>query len=209
MAEKLYLMSGHTSTGRLKELDRRALLEAHPRKVLVINLSSQKAKAQAREDFFRKYFRDLGAEFVETIEEDTEEFMVEQKFLYNGLVYLPGGDTETLIQNIRDKGLVSHLKSFGGIISGNGAGAYAMCPDYLRIGHGAPEIIPSLGMVPFWTKAHYEPKFDQDLMKLSEEGRVIYAIENESAVVVGNGHSFIGNVWLFHEGRKEQISSAA
>jgi len=202
-------MSGHTSTGRLKDLDRIALADANNGNTLVLNLSWQdRAKNQKKRSFFGNYFQEIGAKGVAFIEEDTTEGQIKEEFEKAELVYLPGGDTKTLLQNLRNKELVSHLQSFNGILSGNSAGTYAMCPDYLRIGRGPPEIIPSLGLVDFWTKAHYDPElreFDDDLTQLSA-GREIYALENESAVVVDREIGFFGKVWRFFEGSREKVS---
>jgi len=209
MAEKLYLMSGHTSTERLKDLDERALTDAEDAgnsNVLVLNLScTQKDESEERRKFFEEYFYSSGVRCVETIEEDTPEDRLKFHFDFAGLIYLPGGDTRTLIQNIRKRKLVPFLEEFPGVISGNSAGTYAMCPDYLRIGRGEPEIIPALGFVDFWTKVHYKPKFDTALTQLSK-GRVIYALEDESAIVVDSDLSFVGNIWRFSEGVKEKIN---
>ncbi|MBA7595910.1 hypothetical protein ES703_02875 [subsurface metagenome] len=206
MAKKLYLMSGHSSTGRLKNIDESALTNADNRNVLILNLSyDDRVKNQGKRDFFRKYFQELGADSVVFVEGETPKVQIEEGFEKAGLLYLPGGDTKTLIHNLRSKGLDARLKSFNGVISGNSAGAYALCPEYLRIGRGDVEIIPSLGIVDFWTKAHYEPKFDADLEQLSTE-REIYALENESAVVYDGDVGFIGNIWRFSKGRKERVN---
>jgi cyanophycinase-like exopeptidase len=205
MAKKLYLISGESSTGRLKAIDGKALAESENGNVLVLNLTSDDfEKSQTKGNFFKNYFKEVGAESVELVGKETPDEKVREYIESAGLIYLPGGNTKTLIDNLRNKDLVSQLESFDGIIAGNSAGTYAMCPDYLKIGRGEAEIIPAFGFVNFWTKAHYEPKFDSDLEKLSE-GRIIYALENESAIVVGDDLGFIGNVWKFSEGRKERV----
>lgn len=208
MAKKLYLMSGHTSTGELIDLDRMALNDAGNKNILVLNLLEQDfTKSNGKRKFLENYFYEVGAENIGFIEGETSNSQFKIKFEQAGLVYLPGGNTKNLIHNIRSKGLISYLKSFNGVLSGNSAGTYAMCPDYLRIGRGKPEIIPSLGFVNFWTKAHYEPKFDDDLKQLSI-GREIYALENESAIVVDNNLNFIGNIWKFFECEKRKVESS-
>ncbi|MFH1501231.1 MAG: Type 1 glutamine amidotransferase-like domain-containing protein [archaeon] len=206
MARVLYLMSGHTSTGRLKDLDSRALNDAEGGNVLVLNLSyDNKAKNQEKGDFFANYFQEIGADSISMVEQETPEGEIREGLERANLLYLPGGDTKKLIHNLKSKGLDAALRIFKGVISGNSAGAYALCPEYLRIGRGDAEIIPSLGIVDFWMKAHYESKFDSDLELLSRE-RLIYALENESALVFEKRISFIGNVWRFLDGKKERVN---
>lgn len=207
MASKLYLMSGNTSSGRLTEIDKKALDDAENKSILVVNLSYDDIKKlKKKKDFFDGYFREIGAENIEFIELKSTEKEIESKLKGKGLIYLPGGDTRILIPNLIKKGLDKRIREFEGIVSGNSAGNYSLCPDYLRIGRGSIEIIPALGFVDFWTKAHYEPKFDSDLIQLSN-GRKIYALENESAIVCeGDILSFLGNIWKFSGGEKRRIN---
>ncbi|MAG02566.1 hypothetical protein CMI42_04470 [Candidatus Pacearchaeota archaeon] len=206
MAKKLYLMSGHTSTGRLKDLDSRALADADNGNVLVMNVSQiGRQKTADKGEFFRTYFREIGAENVDLVERNTRDHVVREKFSRAGLVYLPGGDTKELLHTLISNDIVPHLESFQGVISGNSAGTYAMCPEYLRIGHWDDRIIPALGFVNFWAKTHYGPKFDEDLLKLSV-GREIYGLEDESAIVFDDQLHFIGNIWRFSEGVKEGVN---
>ena len=199
-------MSGRPSDGRLKNIDGKSLADAGNGNVLVLNLSyDDMDKNRMKEYFFREYFQELGAESVLFVERGTSEVQIRERFEATSLLYLPGGDTKTLLHNLRNKGLVSLLESFEGVISGNSAGAYVLCPEHLRIGRGDIEVIPALGIVDFWTKVHYEPKFDSDLKRLSAE-REIYALENESALVCGEDISFMGNIWKFSKGIKEKIN---
>ena len=45
-------MSGHTSTGRLKDLDRKALSDTDNRNILIINHQDSKEKTQGKKSFF-------------------------------------------------------------------------------------------------------------------------------------------------------------
>jgi len=207
MPKKFYLMSGHSSTGRLKPIDRTALNDVDNKNVLILNLTwSDKEKLKSKGDFFREYFHELGAETVDVVEDEASEEQIGEGFEKAGLIYLPGGDTRTLIGNIRKKGLDLLISNFEGVVSGNSAGTYSLCPEYLRIRNNKIEdIIPAMGLVPFCTKAHYEPKFDPLLRELSKE-REIYALQDESAVVYDGGFNFIGNIWKFYRGYKERIN---
>jgi len=205
-ATTYFLMSGHTSTGRLKPIDRKALESTDNRNVLVLNLTSEdRKKLKSKQEFFKGYFDELGAKGVAFIEEETSRDKVEEEFERAGLVYLPGGDAKTLIRNIQDKKLSPKLYCFNGVISGNSAGAYALCPNYIRIGHGPTEIIPATGTLEFHIKVHYKPEFDEELLRLSRDRRTreIIALEDESAFVWGSKIELIGNIWRFCDGKKE------
>ncbi len=116
-------MSGHSSTGRLKNIDGSALTNADNGNVLVLNLSYDNGvKNQRKRDFFREYFQELGADNVVFVEGETTQVQIGEGFEKAGLLYLPGGDTKTLIHNLRSKGLDARLKSFKGVISGNSGG---------------------------------------------------------------------------------------
>jgi len=215
MVRKFYLISGHSSTGELVDVDKEALGETDNKNVLVLNLSFDDPKRLGeREVFFRDYFAStIKADNIAFINPKSSEQAIGSMFRREiGLVYLPGGDTKTLLRNLKQKGLVQHLQSFEGIISGNSAGAYACCPEYLRIGHGPTEVISSLGLIKnTWIKAHYKKIFDNELLRLSES-RIIYALENSSALVFTPNlkrtptqedviYKFIGKVLTFHKGK--------
>ncbi len=198
-------MSGHSSTGELEEIDRKALVDADNKNVLVLNLSfDDKDKNNSKKDFFKKYFKEVGADNVSFVDHGTNGQEAGELFRETGLLYLPGGDTLTLLSNLRDRGLVGLIFSFPGVISGNSAGAYALCPEYLRVGYGNVETHRSFGIVDFWVKAHYDPKFDADLRNLSSD-KSVYAIKDGSAVVVGDELEFIGNIWKFADKRKLKV----
>jgi len=218
---KVYLMSGHTSTGGLKSLTRRAL-DDRPEKykdkndrtkkdVLVLNLSQAEEAAQAvREEFFRGYFRELGVGDPSFICPGTAEDRIDELFSEAGLVYLPDGETGALIDNVRGMDLVDRLGGFKGVVVGNGAGAHALCRSYPKVGHGEPpQMISGLGLVNICVVANYKPKFDEDLLALSREQAIwqpTYALGKGAAVVLTpGGISFPGDVWSFNNGHKRLI----
>jgi len=209
MVKKFYLTSGHSSRGELADIDGRALGEAGNGNVLVLNMSSDDAvKTEDKRDYLRQYFRGLWDGGIIVLDSDSSDEDVDRGFGRANLVYLPGGNTKVLLRNLRDRGLRRRLEGFEGIILGNSAGAYALCPEYLRVGHGPTEIIPSLGLVDFWVKAHYNPEFDGELKRLSEQKK-IYALEDVSAVVFSRDgwdktFDYVGDVWKFFDGKKER-----
>ncbi|MBW3004398.1 Type 1 glutamine amidotransferase-like domain-containing protein [Candidatus Woesearchaeota archaeon] len=213
MVNKKYLLSGHTSTGGLKEIDRRIIAEADQysddRNILILNLtSSDMSKLRGKREFFQEYFKKLGATNIDCFS-DESPINLQEAFERASILYLPGGDTETFIRKIRENCLESRIAFFDGITSGNSAGAYVLCTEYLKIRDDEVKIIPAMDLVNFWIKAHYEPKFDPVLIELSK-GRDIFALENVSAIGVDftsvQELDFTGNIWKFCEGRKEKVN---
>ena len=206
MPQEIYLISGHTSSGGLKPIDARAIETAPNNEVTVVNLSFEDPeKLQKKAEFFNGYFRELGADHVHIIGQDTSQNDIDELFDQSGLIYLPGGHTETLIDEMWLRGLDSRISEFGGVLAGNLAGNYAMCNDYLKLRDGEqPKIIPAFGLANLWTKAHYEDKFDKDLLELSR-GRYIVGLANNSAIIyTDDEYKMIGDVWVFNEGLKEK-----
>ncbi len=206
MAKKVYLISGHPPQGGLPFIDQQCLNESENKNVLVLNLTtSDRDKLASKERALKDYFMQLGATRVKFLSPDTSDSASRELFKRAGLLYLPGGDTITLMDNIGTKGLDSLISSFNGIIEGHSAGAYVLCPEYLKISEENIQLIPTLGLVPFHVKAHYEEKLDHSLEELSY-GRVIYALQNGSALIVHEENlEFVGNIWKFYEGRKEKV----
>jgi hypothetical protein len=214
---KKYLLSGHTSTGELKDIDRMILEESDNQNIFILNLSSNDInKLRGKRDFFKEYFKELGAKNVECYSGDKfiNFFEACEKA---SILYLPGGDTETLVERIGKEGIGHHIVHFDGIVAGNSAGAYLLCPLYLKIRKNQLEkTIPMMRQVNLWMKAHYEPKFDSALEDLSRN-RAVYALENVSAIGVDSKFNvndelkdsdleFTGNIWKFSEGEKEKVN---
>ena len=65
MANKIYLISGHTSSGKLKSIDRRVLSSSNNGKILVLNLTLLDSEIlNSKREFFGHYFKELGANEV-------------------------------------------------------------------------------------------------------------------------------------------------
>ncbi|MFA5992760.1 MAG: Type 1 glutamine amidotransferase-like domain-containing protein [Candidatus Pacearchaeota archaeon] len=213
MAKKYCLISGHTSSGRLKEIDTRVLNEGGNKKVLVLNMASDDLeKIKTRSNFFARYFEELGADEVKIATAETSLDKIGSEFRKVGLVYIPGGDTNVLARHLKERVLEKMIKSYsgfiGGIIAGNSAGAYAIGQVYPKIREGQVEVFPMIGLVNFSVKAHYTPEFDPILKELSYD-RLIFALQDESAIFCSTplpeGAEFIGTVWKFAKGDKEQV----
>ena len=194
------LLSGQTSTGGLEKIDRDIIEKSHRKNILVLDFGENQLKE--RQIFFVQYFNKIGANKVDFLSKKNKVLGNKKSFDIADILYLPGLNTEILIENIVKENLVSKILNFPGIVFGNSAGAYALCPDYIKIRGNEVEIIPSLNIVPFWIKAHYESKFDPILLDLSKEKK-IYGLSNNSAILWdGNKIDFIGDIYLFKNGKE-------
>lgn len=211
MAKKVCLMSGHSSTGSLEKIDKKALKETNNKNVLILNLSwDDPSKLAKKEKFFSWYFNKLGAKTVEFLSGNDTYACAEESFGKAGLLYLPGGNTETLINNIEKKELTSLISSFNGVISGNSSGAEVLCPEYLNLKDKSVKIAPTLGVMDFWVKVHYNPRdeFVESTLSILSKERKIYALQNPAAVIwtPGEGEKFIGNVYRFSRGKRKRVN---
>ncbi|MGV8169149.1 MAG: Type 1 glutamine amidotransferase-like domain-containing protein [Candidatus Nanoarchaeia archaeon] len=208
MTNKICLLSGHTSEGDLISIDKTIIAELENKNVIVLNLAaSRESKLKKREEFFRHYFDFVGASSIKFISEKTPYESIKECFNSAGLIYLPGGHTDTLIDNLQKINLVPLLSSFNGTLEGNNAGAYALCPEYLRVRSEKSEIFPATNIINFWVKTCYDPMFDSALRELSAD-REIYALESKAAIIKANDEElkFIGSIWKFYEGMKEKVN---
>jgi len=213
MAKKFCLMSGHTSTGGLEDIDRRMLGESNNGRVLVLNLASKDSEQiVSKGEFLTSYFMGFGAEDVDVVTEEIPE-NIQERFDRAGLLYLPGGDTEVFIENLQERGIFPLISSFEGVVSGNSAGAYILCPDYIQIRDEQTRLILSSGraplhsgIVPFLVKAHYSPEFDCTLRDISTRGEDIYGLSDVSALLWNGDFEFIGEVNRFRRGIKEKVN---
>lgn len=199
------LLSGQTSTGGLEKIDRDIIEKSYRKNILVLDFG--KNQLEERQNFFIQYFNKIGANRIDFLSKKNKVFGNKKSFDIADMLYLPGCDTEILIENIVKENLVSKILNFPGIIFGNSAGAYALCPDYIKIGENKVDIIPSLNIVPFWVKVHYESKFDSILLDLSKKKK-IYGLSNNSAILWdGNKMDFIGEVYSFKNGNKRRVGN--
>jgi len=207
MAKEIYLEGGVILDEEAIEIDKIAMQKAENKSVYVLDLT-RKDEMRIRRDreFFKEYFRKLGGVVINFASiSNLEE--IKKGIQKAGVLYVPGGDTELLIENINNKGLGDLIKSFKGIIIGMSAGAYLLCYQYTKIREGKIDMISALGVLDFRMKAHYEEKFDAQLLELSRE-EDIYAVANKSAIIVNEKGklSFIGKVFLFSKGKKIKLS---
>jgi peptidase E len=205
---KLYFLGGEDVAKRdSMEINRRAFVDAGGAPfVLVFPWTAESVdKAIGYRKIMVDYFKDLGASTVDFAEYSDSLEQIAAKVERSDLVYLPGGLTRVLVRRMRDKNVDSLLRKYDRVIVGRSAGALALGKEcILTINRGNPVtmIVTGIRLVDFSVKVHYNPSRDGELKELSKEGR-IYGIPEGSALVYDNGAlSFIGDVYLFEDGRK-------
>ncbi|MFZ5955443.1 MAG: Type 1 glutamine amidotransferase-like domain-containing protein [Nanoarchaeota archaeon] len=217
MREKIYLTSGHISN-KTKALDQKIFcgLNGDPRKILVIDWAKDgfEQRGGNYSDYrklLRMYFQDLGMRSLEFASELDNG--IQEKLRESNLIYLLGGDLNRLNKELNKNNIRSNIKSFKGILIGNGRGAYALSNGYIKI-REVTEIINSENpLVPFWIKCHYTENFDSKLKKLSADSTInkIYAIPDGSALVydphISNDDyiEHLNSIYLFLRGEKIEL----
>jgi peptidase E len=205
---KLFFLGGEDVVKKeSKEINKKAFLDAGGAPIVLI--FPWTAKIVDKADKYRKiltdYFKELGASDIEFAELSDSFKEIEEKISKSNLIYLPGGDTNILVERIKNAKVDKLLQKFGKVIIGNSAGASAMCKEcILTKGRAHPETttFSGLGLVDFSVDVHYSPSKDRELKKLSMK-RKIYAMPEKCAVVYNNGDtSFMGDVHLFYKGKK-------
>lgn len=173
-------------------------------RVLIIPWSSNDPKTLKKYrplliDFFQK----AGAGEIDFLEKEDSFQKMRAKFKKAEIVYLTGGDTETLLENLKTHDAVNLLRDFDGLVMGISAGAYVLTKEYPKIRENKVAFVPMLNLVDIYIKAHYRAEMDEILKRLSRD-KDIYAITNNSAIVWQQGKlkEAIGEIYLFTKGRK-------
>lgn len=215
---RLYFLGGEDIAKRdSKEINLRAFVDAAGTPaVLVFNWSGELTD---KGDKYRKiivdYFSDLGARRVEFAELSDSLQEISEKINECDLIYLPGGNTILLIERIRKAKVDFLMRGCDKIIMGNSAGALVLAKNYVRTrAERKTDMGLGLGLVDFAIGVHYKGSditsagrfVDEKLGNLSERMKMaIYAIPERCALIYDNGSlSFMGNVCVFHEGKKKE-----
>lgn len=172
--------------------------------VLVIPWSSNDPKTLKKyHPLLIDLFRKVGTREIDFLKKDDSFQEMQAKFKKAEVIYLTGGDTETLLENLKAHNVVSLLKDFDGLVMGISAGAYVLTKEYPKIRRNKVTFVPMLSLVDICIKAHYRAEMDEILKHLSWD-KNIYAITNNSAAVWQQGKlkETIGEVYLFTRGKK-------
>jgi peptidase E len=208
---KLYLLGGENVFRRsAREVNERAFQEAgEPLVVLVFAWAGASFdKGYKKRERLVDYFISLGACTVNFVEYSDSKETIAEKISSSNLIYLTGGLVSVLIERLRNLGVDSLLRGYGGVIVGRSAGALALCKRCVITyrSNSKVKLVGGLGLVDFTLKAHYKPEKDNELKRLSKEEK-IYAVPEGSALVYDNGaSSFIGEAYLFENGKKRMLT---
>lgn len=180
--KKIYFIGGgNLAEGELKNIDKIYIEESNNKSIFILDITTNdKVKIQKYKEFLKKYFTELGARKLSFLSEDNLSTLTDQD-----IVYLPGGDTLTLIDNLRKYGLKEILKKFEGTIVGNSAGALVICEKVIitKDDKNPKTIIAKgLGIVNFSVEVHYEESKHVELNKVRKNLKV-YAIPEKSALI--------------------------
>lgn len=113
-------------------------------KVLVLLwTTNDEEKKKKYEKIIKEYFEDLGASEVIFLKENDHN--LKEKFKKTNVIYLPGGDTEVLLEKLdKNPEVIEELKRFKGVIIGNSAGAIALSNE--GYGHRNGKLIKYKGL---------------------------------------------------------------
>lgn len=196
--------------GQVSPLDSRWLSDANGKPICVVDLTGKDA---ARRPKFRSvmeaHFSKLTDSKLVFVSELPSRDDILNAFESAGAIYIPGGDTEVLLDSVAEQNLSCVIRSSALPVVGNSAGALAACKDVVLTTDAdikTPLVRVGLGLVPFSIDPHYDSTHDMELFALSV-GREIYGLPEQSGII-SEGHSieFVGPVWRFSDGRRERVN---
>jgi peptidase E len=207
---KLYLLGGENVFKRsAKEVNEKAFQDAGEPPVVVVfpwARASFDRKYQKRKTL-TDYFISLGASTINFIEYSDSNETIAKKMAESNLVYLTGGLASVLVERLKNMGVDRLLHDYGSVIVGRSAGALALCRKCIITcrSNSKVKIINGIGLADLTLKVHYKPEKENALEKLSRQEK-IYAVPEGSALIYNNDAcSFIGEVYLFENGKKRML----
>jgi peptidase E len=204
---KLYLLGGENVFKRsAREVNESAFQNAgEPLIVLVFPWARASFdKGYKKRKTLVDYFISLGASTINFIEYSDSNEAIAKKMADSNIVYLTGGLASVLVERLKNMSIDHLLHDYRGVIVGRSAGALALCRKCIITCRRNSEvkIINGLGLADLTLKVHYKPEKDSTLERLSRQEKN-YAVPEGSALVYNNGAcSFMGEVYLFENGKK-------
>ena len=107
---------------------------------------------------------------------------IREKLRTADIIYLPGGDPLTLLEEIRQKGVDHLIKEFKGLIIGNSAGALILSSCFL-VSKKTP--FKGLALTDYCLIVHYAGEKTSNILELSLEKEII-ALTNASSIAIKN-----------------------
>jgi peptidase E len=207
---KLYLIGGENVFRRsAKEVNERAFQDAGKHLVVLVFSWARASfdKGYRKRKRLVDYFISLGANSIDFADYSDSKETIAKKMALSSLIYLTGGLATILVERLKNMGVDRLLQDYDGVIIGRSAGALALCRKCIVTcrSNSKSKIINGLGLADLTLKVHYKPEKDNALEHLSRQEK-IYAVPEGSAIVYNNGScSFIGDSYLFENGKKRMI----
>jgi peptidase E len=145
----------------------------------------------------KNYLRDLGADKINFVNPDIGARRLESAMSTADMVYIPDGDSRTLMSHLVSNQVGPSLKSYAGIVVGNGAGSLVLCQSYTEGEGGKLQLRSGLGLVPIAIHVHYRPEQDESISPLAKENRIFTLPDGTALKWEPRGLSAIGNVVSF------------
>ena len=122
-------------------------------KILIIPWTSDSLEKEAQySKVLHDYFLYCGFEEVLFLDKTDPENEIQRKLSEVDTIYLPGGDTEVLYRELKQRTLQDRLFEFSGVIIGNSAGAIVLTKG----GWGDGKFYKGFGLVDFYISVHYK-----------------------------------------------------
>jgi peptidase E len=208
---KIYLLGGESIRKRDGEkVNRQAFSDAGGSpEVLVFSWARANFdKIYQRQELVYNYLRYLGANSVTFVDYSTSQQELQEKISQTNLIYLTGGSPNILIERFKHHGMNHLLKNFDGVIVGRSAGALALCKKYVATIRTTKQtkIFDGLCLINLTMSAHYTPKKDEQLKKLSID-KQIFAVQKGSALIYTETGvlSCINQVYSFENGKRALV----
>ena len=195
---------------QVSPLDHRWLADANGKSICIVDLTSNDVTSRPHiKSIMVSHFSKLTDSKLDFVSEQPSQEDLLKVFENAGAIYIPGGDTEALLDNLAAQDLSSILRSSAVPIVGNSAGALAICNEVVLTSDAdimTPLVREGLGLVPFSIDPHYDSTHDMELFELSV-GREIYGLPEHSGIISEERSiEFVGPVWRFLDGRKERAN---
>ncbi|MGD0643329.1 MAG: Type 1 glutamine amidotransferase-like domain-containing protein [Candidatus Bathyarchaeia archaeon] len=204
---KLYLLGGENVFKRsAREVNERAFQDAGEPPIVLIFPWARASfdKGYKKRKKLIDYFTSLGAGTINFIDYSDSNEMIAKKMADSNLVYLTGGIASVLVERLKNMGVDRLLRTYSGVIIGRSAGALALCRKCIITcrSDSKVKIINGLGLADLTLKVHYKPEKDNALERLSKHEKICAVPEGSALVYNNDACSFIGEVYLFENGKK-------
>jgi len=201
MANKIYFIGGGSLVeGELRKIDQVYIQSSKNKSIFVVDVTTNEPqKIKKYRDFLIMYFKELGAKKVEFYS-SCDVKLLAKKIRQFDILYLPGGNVNLLLENIKKNKIERLIRNFKGDVVGNSAGALVLCNKMLITkdeNNYKTRVLVGLGLVDFSVEVHYNGLQDNELIQIKKvlPNTKIYAIPERCALIYSSGSvSMIGDV---------------